>query len=198
MTSPPVGKPVYGVYYEEVVAQLPLALLCVRELKYAGYTNQRLENSSVKDTIGSVGVVNTAGHITTSVVPGIPSKWLLGDATYADAYAFYLSRDTLPKALESLTISEAIIASLVVLAQKQISTNNRNDDMILLCTLLEQAGSSIQEEVRVAVSRCTMNRYHHCHYYYIHHYHRHYYSERKPRKLIEGYPHYHHQHLILL
>ena len=147
-----------------MVAQLPLVQLCVRELKHAGYTNERLDNGSVKDTIGSVGVVNTAGHSTTSAVPGIPSKWLLGDAIYADAYAFYLSMNTLPKALESLTISDPTLSSLVVLANKQ-----SDDNLILLCTLLEQAGPSIQEEVRVAVSRCTMNRYHHHHKHHHHH-----------------------------
>ena len=170
--TPPVGKPIYGVYFDEVISDLPLALLCVRELKLAGYTNERTESGTDMDTVGSVGIVNTAGFSTTAVVPGIPSKWLLGNAIYADAYAFYISLDNLHSALQSLTINETIIASLVQLAQKQCSDNGTNT--VLICTLLEKAGSSMQEEIKIAVSRRTMNRYvkyhddlyHHHHYYY--------------------------------
>jgi len=157
LSSPPVGKPVYGVFFNEIIADLPLTLLCVRELKLAGYTNERTENGTDMDTVGSVGIVNTAGFSTTAVVPGIPSTWLLGDAIYADAYAFYLSLDNLPIALQTLTINDSMIASLLQLAQKQCSSNGTNT--VLICTLLEKAGSSMQDEIKIAISRCIMNRY---------------------------------------
>jgi hypothetical protein len=104
---PAMGKPYYGVYFQEVVPSLPLYARIIRELKHFGYKglegSLELEDS---DTQYSLRVGDGTSR-TDAVVPGIPARWTKGDtkAMLADMAHYTIRKCDVAAGLKDIGIS---------------------------------------------------------------------------------------------
>ena len=113
------GKPVYGVYFQEIIPSLPLYQRLIREMKHIGYKG--LEDAielADSDTQYALTVGDGTSR-TVEVVPGIPSKWTRGDgsALLADSHHYTLRKCDVVSAMKDIGVSMKGITMKGILKQ---------------------------------------------------------------------------------